>query len=483
MTKVRVLNNSFSRLHSIGYAHITLQEMNLYHRYPHIYWQTACLTINASANEDVEDGKSTNYGKVASAISNMQLNGVNITLPLINQAKFGFSPDRENNKIIFGLKGLNGVGDDAVRLIISKRPYKSFGDFLDRVGKKLETKCIVNLIKAGCFDELEPSLTRERLMRQYAIHLGYSKAGLKETLNMQNFPSIADLGIVPPAFDFERRLFFFRKYVFSKHNEIEKNVYLMDAEAKAFFDAELFRSFKEGEHYIISDSGDYALLKKSFDKYYKQALERLVFWVTNPSTVTVYNESALEKYVNCLFLKHGEGNQSKWEMDSLSFYHSKHELADLDVDSYGVSSWDEIPEEPVVESIETKTNKKGETTEFVKYRLYKIAGTVLDKNTNGHSIALLTPHGVATIKFYDGAFVHYNKQVSIVDPDSGKKKVIEKSWFDRGTKLLITGIRRGDTFFPKRYFDSVYQHTVCKIENVSEDGRHMELKNERERSE
>jgi DNA polymerase-3 subunit alpha len=73
--------------------------------------------------------------------------------------------------------------------------------------------------------------------------------------------------------------------------------------------------------------------------------------------------------------------------------------------------------------------------------------------------------------------------VSEIDPESGKMKVIEKSWFDRGTKLLITGIRRGDTFFPKRYFDSVYQHTVCKIENVSEDGKYMELKYDRERSE
>lgn len=457
--------------------------MNLYHRYPHIYWQTACLTINASANEDVEDGKSTNYGKVASAISNMQLNGVKIALPYINQAKFGFSPDRENNQIIFGLKGLNGVGDDAVRLIVAKRPYSSFEDFLKKVESKVDTKCIINLIKAGCFDELEPSMSRERLMNVYAHHLGYSKAGLKESLNMQNFPSIAELGIVPPAFDFEKRLFYFKKYVFSKHNEIEKNVYLMDTEAKAFFDAELYRSFKEGEHYIISENGDYALLKKSFDKYYKSAVNRLAEWVINPSTVSVYNESALKNYVNNLYSKYCEGTQSKWEMDSLSFYHSKHELADLDEDSYGISSWGSIPEEPVVESVEEKVNKKGEVSQFVKYRLYKIAGTVLDKNGNGHSIALLTPNGVATVKFYDGAFTHYSKQVSVVDPDSGKKKVIEKSWFDRGTKLLITGIRRGDTFFPKRYFDSVYQHTVCKIEAVSEDGKHMELKYDRERSE
>lgn len=483
MTKVRVSYNSFSRLHSIGYAHITLQEMNLYHRYPHIYWQTACLTINASANEDVEDTKSTNYGKVASAISNMQINGVKIALPHINHAKFGFSPDRENNQIIFGLKGLNGVGDDAVRAIVSKRPYQSFHDFVNRIGSSVDAKCIINLIKAGCFDEIEPSLSRERLMKTYAYHLGYSKAGLKTSLNMQNFASIAEADIIPPAFEFEKRLFYFRKYVFAKQNLIEKNVYIMDREAKAFFDAELFRSLKEGEHYIISEKGDYALLKNQFDKYYKQATNRLVEWVTNPSTVPIYNEAVLEIYVNNLLSKYCEGNTSAWEMDSLSFYHSKHELADLDADSYGISAWETIPDDPVVESTEQKTNKKGEVTEFVKYRLYKIAGTVLDKNANGHSITLLTPGGVATVKFYDGAFVHYNKQVSVVDEESGKKKVVEKSWFDRGTKLLITGIRRGDTFFPKRYFDSVYQHTVCKIESVSEDGKYMELKYDRERSE
>lgn len=36
--------------------------MNLYHFYPHIYWQTAVLTINAGANETNEDNGATNYG-------------------------------------------------------------------------------------------------------------------------------------------------------------------------------------------------------------------------------------------------------------------------------------------------------------------------------------------------------------------------------------------------------------------------------------
>ena len=33
----------------------------------------------------------------------------------------------------------------------------------------------------------------------------------------------------------------------------------------------------------------------------------------------------------------------------------------------------------------------------------------------------------------------------------GSKKVIERSWFSRGNKLLLYGIRRGDNFIPKIY--------------------------------
>ena len=125
--------------------------MNMAYHFPIIYWNCACLTINASANEDVEDNKSTNYGKIAKAIGDMQHHGVKIALPDINTAKFGFSPDQKNNQIIFGLKGINAVGDDIVQQVITNRPYDSLNDFVQK-NKDLDTRSVINLIKAGCFD-------------------------------------------------------------------------------------------------------------------------------------------------------------------------------------------------------------------------------------------------------------------------------------------------------------------------------------------
>src|SRR5690606_27138074 len=51
------LGYSFSDLHSVAYSHIALQEMNLVQHYPRIIWDTACLLISASADEENESSK------------------------------------------------------------------------------------------------------------------------------------------------------------------------------------------------------------------------------------------------------------------------------------------------------------------------------------------------------------------------------------------------------------------------------------------
>src|SRR5690606_25659057 len=111
-----------------------LQEMNLITKFPMLYWNTACLSVDASADNenDIKNG-TTNYGKIATAISNIQSHGVKIALPDINKADFGFKPDLKNNRIVFGLKGIHGIGNDIVKIIIENRPYKSFQDFLNRL--------------------------------------------------------------------------------------------------------------------------------------------------------------------------------------------------------------------------------------------------------------------------------------------------------------------------------------------------------------
>ena len=103
-TIAKMLGYSFSLPHLAAYSTIAVQEMNLAYHYPIIYWNTACLIVNAGADDDSEENKSTQYGKIAAAIANMQKRGINISLPLINSAKFGFVPDNISKRLTLVLK-------------------------------------------------------------------------------------------------------------------------------------------------------------------------------------------------------------------------------------------------------------------------------------------------------------------------------------------------------------------------------------------
>jgi DNA polymerase-3 subunit alpha len=129
------LGYSFSRNHTVPYSFIALQELNLYQRFPSIYWNTACLTVNAGSMEIDEDDaqKSTNYAKMAIAIGDIQKQGLSVSLADINRSSFSFKPDSIKNEIIFGLKGVANVGDDLIDEIIKNRPYTSIEDFLNKV--------------------------------------------------------------------------------------------------------------------------------------------------------------------------------------------------------------------------------------------------------------------------------------------------------------------------------------------------------------
>ena len=58
----------------------------------------------------------------------------------------------------------------------------------------------------------------------------------------------------------------------------------------------------------------------------------------------------------------------------------------------------------------------------------------------------------------------FKKQISQIQED-GTKKVVEKSWFKRGTLLMITGFRRDDMFVGKTYANTE-GHQLYKITDV-----------------
>ena len=59
----------------------------------------------------------------------------------------------------------------------------------------------------------------------------------------------------------------------------------------------------------------------------------------------------------------------------------------------------------------------------------------------------------------------FKKQISTINPETGKKTVVEKSWFGRGNMLMVQGYRREDTFVAKNYSKSE-SHQLYKITDV-----------------
>ena len=110
------------------------------------------------------------------------------------------------------------------------------------------------------------------------------------------------------------------------------------------------------------------------------------------------------------------------------------------------------------------------------FKLHYIVGTVIDKNKLKNTVTLLTPDGVVTVKVYKNQYSQFDKQLSERGED-GKKRILERSWFSKGNLLLVQGLRRGDSFIPKKRKDSIYP-VISKINKVLDNGN-LELQLDR----
>ncbi|MBP5447214.1 MAG: hypothetical protein J6X95_03825 [Treponema sp.] len=83
--------------------------------------------------------------------------GIPVDPPDVNRSDIYF--DVVDGHIVFGLKGIQGVGESAAQCVVDERakngPYKDFLDFLERVDTKTVNKRALEvLIKTGAFDSL-----------------------------------------------------------------------------------------------------------------------------------------------------------------------------------------------------------------------------------------------------------------------------------------------------------------------------------------
>ncbi|WP_406590280.1 DNA polymerase III subunit alpha [Bacillus atrophaeus] len=458
----RQFGYSFSLLHTLAYSVIALQEQNLNYKYNPLYWNTACLTVNSGGvdheENEIEDKKkktaSTNYGKVASAIGSIRHRGINVDLPDINKANFGFKADIEGNSILFGLKGMNGIGDDVVHQIIAGRPYYDFNDFINRMYKSglVKKGQVIQLIKGGCFDSFSE---RTELMKTFVSLISEPK----NKLTMSNLKMLIENDIIPSEFALEVRFFRFKDYisknVFKTVQSPKDRLFLLDDVSSSFYSQHF-----DDNGIVDMHIGQLVVSEKEFKKEYDKKMSKVKDWITTDEPLIKLNECLLTKEWD----KYASGSYGKWEMDSLSYYYNEHELANVNTSKYDISDFYELPEEPV----------KGEPYQWRGKTLYeyattRIIGTVLDRDKNKHTVTLLTPTGVVTVKQWAGSFSHYNKQISR-SIGGGKKEVVEKSWYTRGTLLMFTGFRRGNNFIPKVYKNSIYNQTVCRIDGVDDQG-------------
>ena len=159
-------------------------------------------------------------------------------------------------------------------------------------------------------------------------------------------------------------------------------------------------------------------------------------------------------------------------MDSLSFYYHEHELSKLKNDAYYIDDFFKIDDNDFEGSFKTKDG-----TNIKLYKIHRIAGTIIDKDKNKSTVSSLTTTGVVIVKIWKNQFAIWDKQISEKD-NEGKKHVVEKSWFTRGNKMIITGIKRDGTFVPKKYKSTPFP-LFERIEELSDDGFILSSKTER----
>lgn len=466
---------SFSQLHSYSYSIIALQELNLNFFYSRVYWNTACLSIEATGltdNGEADKSSTTNYGEVAKAIYKMRNSGVDVAPPSINGSNMDFTPDEETNSILFGIAGIAGINPEVAQQVIDNRPYTSFKDFYTKnsyKGSLITPSKFRQLIKAGCFDELNPN--RINVMKLY---IKYSNEPVT-SLTMANMPMILKSKTPIPKSLTAPHAFYkhctSKQFFYGQHPALKsKKLYWLDNKATRYFKANCQSSLQEGVDYFF-ENDMLIVVDKSLEKLLKPSLNALKEYINTPEFLEEYNKKLL-------LMKYNEfvPNQDihRWEMETLSHYQDgRHELDKLDKERYLISDFGDLPEEPVF--IEKSWGKKT----WKQYQISQIAGVVLDRNDNSHLVTLLTSDNqVINIKFYAGLFANYKRQNSIINED-GKSEVIDPSYFSRGQLLIVSGFRRGESdFVCKRYKNSIFQHSCQRIWSINEDGT-AEIQSER----
>src|SRR6202158_1676641 len=136
----------FNRAHSAASGVIAYQTAYLKPNYPLEYMTALLIHMEGSAD------------KVATAIVDCRIRGIDVVAPDINRSRADFS--MSDGRILFGLAAIKNVGQHAVESIVSMRdaagPFKSLEDLCDRTAaiQDVNRRVLESLVQSGTCDSL-----------------------------------------------------------------------------------------------------------------------------------------------------------------------------------------------------------------------------------------------------------------------------------------------------------------------------------------
>jgi len=136
----------FNRAHSAAYGVIAYQTAYLKANYPLEYMTGLLIHMEGSAD------------RVATAIVDCRLRGIEVLAPDINRSRADFS--MSDGRILFGLAAIKNVGQHAVESIVSLRdadgPFKSLEDLCERTVaiQDVNKRVLESLVQSGACDSL-----------------------------------------------------------------------------------------------------------------------------------------------------------------------------------------------------------------------------------------------------------------------------------------------------------------------------------------
>jgi DNA polymerase-3 subunit alpha len=140
----------FNKSHTAAYAQIGYQTAYLKYHYPAEF-------MAALLSSEIDDGNKRDM--LVDHIADARRMGIEVLPPDINRGQADF--DVQNNRIVFGLTAIKGLGRGAAEEIVRVREaggkYKDLFDFFERVDRRIVQKAAVEkLIMAGAFDAFGP---------------------------------------------------------------------------------------------------------------------------------------------------------------------------------------------------------------------------------------------------------------------------------------------------------------------------------------